>query len=60
MELTLLSGAALLVLIIWELISPKPVIDLRLFARSRGFSISCALMFLVGFVLISSTQFSRN
>lgn len=55
-ELTLLSGAALLVLIIWELISPKPVIDLRLFARSRGFSISCALMFLVGFVLISSTQ----
>ncbi len=54
--LSIVSGAALLTLVIWELVSPRPVIDLRLFARSRGFSIACALMFLVGFVLISSTQ----
>ncbi len=56
LALSLISGTALISLIVWELIVARPIIDLRLFARSRGFSISCALMFLVGFVLISTTQ----
>jgi MFS transporter, DHA2 family, multidrug resistance protein len=54
--LSLVSGAALMTLLVWELVAAQPVIDLRLFARSRGFAISCALMFLVGFLLISTTQ----
>ncbi len=43
-------------MLIWELVIAKPIINLRLFAQSRGFAISCALMFLVGFLLISTTQ----
>jgi len=56
LAISLISGTALIALIAWELIVDRPIIDLRLFARSRGFSIACALMFLVGFVLISTTQ----
>ena len=52
----LISATALLLLVAQELLIPYPIIDLRLFARSRGFAISCAMMFLVGFVLISTTQ----
>ena len=54
--LSLVSGTALATLLVWELVTAHPIIDLRLFARSRGFAISCALMFLVGFLLISTTQ----
>jgi MFS transporter, DHA2 family, multidrug resistance protein len=56
LAISLISGTALLLLLVWELLIPRPIINLRLFARSRGFAISCALMFLVGFVLISTTQ----
>jgi DHA2 family multidrug resistance protein len=56
LALAIASGACLATLVAWELLISQPIIDLRLFAHSRGFTISCALMFLVGFVLISTTQ----
>jgi MFS transporter, DHA2 family, multidrug resistance protein len=56
LALSLVSGTALLLLVTWELLISRPIINLRLFVRSRGFAISCGLMFLVGFVLISTTQ----
>ncbi len=55
-ELTLVSGVSLVALVVRELLIEQPIMDLRLFARSRGFAISCGLMFLVGFLLISTTQ----
>ncbi len=54
--LALISGVSLLTLIVWEFVVDQPIVDLRLFLRSRGFAISCGLMFLVGFLLISTTQ----
>jgi DHA2 family multidrug resistance protein len=54
--LSLIAGVALTALVVRELLIEKPIVDLRLFRRSRGFAISCGLMFLVGFVLISTTQ----
>ncbi len=53
---SLISSVSLAALLVWELVIVKPIINLRLFAQSRGFSISCVLMFLVGFLLISTTQ----
>jgi DHA2 family multidrug resistance protein len=39
----------------WELAHPQPVMNVRLL-RSRAFAISCAMMFLIFFMLISTTQ----
>jgi len=55
-ELTLVSGISLVALVIRELLIEQPIVNLRLFGRSRGFAISCGMMFLVGFLLISTTQ----
>ena len=46
---------ALGTLIVWELVHPQPVMNLRLF-RTRAFAISNVVMFLFGFILISTTQ----
>ena len=54
--LTVICGVSLVALVICESVIAQPIMDLRLFARSRGFAISCGLMFLVGFLLISTTQ----
>ena len=43
------------VLIVWELVVDNPVMNLRLL-RSRAFSISCVIMFMFGFIIISTTQ----
>ena len=51
----MISGGSLLGLIAWELYHPQPVVDVRLLGH-RTFGISCGLMFLVGFLLISTTQ----
>ena len=54
----LMAGIAFLsltCLIAWELTHPHPVMNIRLL-RYRAFGISCGLMFLVGFLLISTTQ----
>jgi DHA2 family multidrug resistance protein len=53
--LGIISGSSLLGLIVWELFHPQPVVDVRLLGH-RGFGICCGLMFLVGFLLISTTQ----
>jgi DHA2 family multidrug resistance protein len=53
--LGMISGVSLLSLIVWELIHPQPVVNIRLLGH-RNFGISCGLMFLVGFLLISTTQ----
>ena len=42
-------------LIVWELWHPQPMVDVRLLAH-RSFGTCCGLMFLVGFLLISTTQ----
>jgi DHA2 family multidrug resistance protein len=55
-ELALVSGVSLLVLVIRELLIEQPIVNLRLLGHSRGFAISCGLMFMVGFLLISTTQ----
>jgi len=55
-KLTLVAGISLVALVIRELLIEQPIVNLRLFGRSRGFSISCGMMFLVGFLLISTTQ----
>jgi MFS transporter, DHA2 family, multidrug resistance protein len=53
--LALISAVSLITLVIWELYHPQPVMNVRLL-RYRSFGISCGLMFLVGFLLISTTQ----
>jgi MFS transporter, DHA2 family, multidrug resistance protein len=50
-----ISGVSLVTLVFWELIHPQPVVNVRLLGY-RSFGICCGLMFLVGFLLISSTQ----
>jgi DHA2 family multidrug resistance protein len=49
------SAGSLMGLVAWELFHPQPVVDVRLLGH-RTFGISCGLMFLVGFLLISTTQ----
>jgi DHA2 family multidrug resistance protein len=53
--LAVISGGSLAVLIVWELVHPQPVVNIRLLGY-RSFGICCGLMFLVGFLLISTTQ----
>jgi MFS transporter, DHA2 family, multidrug resistance protein len=53
--LGIVSGVSLAGLLVWELIHPQPVVNIRLLGH-RTFGISCGLMFLVGFLLISTTQ----
>ena len=53
--LTILCVLSLGVLIVWELWVNNPVMNLRLL-RSRTFSISCIIMFMFGFIIISTTQ----
>jgi DHA2 family multidrug resistance protein len=46
---------ALSLLVVWEWNHPNPVLNLRLF-KVKNFAISNGIMFIVGFVLVSSTQ----
>ncbi len=55
LSLGVISGVSLITLVVWELIHPQPVMNVRLLGY-RSFGICCGLMFLVGFLLISSTQ----
>jgi DHA2 family multidrug resistance protein len=47
--------AGLVALMVWEWNHPQPVMNIRLL-RSPAFAVSNALMFALGFVLLSSTQ----
>jgi DHA2 family multidrug resistance protein len=49
------SAASLIMLVFWELRNKQPIMNLRLFSR-RAFAVSCAVMFIFGFVINSTTQ----
>jgi DHA2 family multidrug resistance protein len=53
-RLAVISVVALAAFVVWELRNPDPIVDLRLF-KNRNFAIGNILMFMVGFVLLSST-----
>jgi DHA2 family multidrug resistance protein len=53
--MTAMSVISLACLLVWELIHPQPLINLRLF-RNRGFAVSNVIFFLFGFVIMASTQ----
>src|SRR5438445_775065 len=48
------SGTALLAFIIWELYTPEPIVNLRVFLN-RNFAVGCAMIASVGVVLYGST-----
>lgn len=52
---TIVSGCALVAAIWWELKNEFPVVDLALL-KDRTFATSCAMIFLIGFTLYSSTM----
>lgn len=53
--LGLTAATCLIGLVIWEMLHPQPVMDVRLL-RSRAFAISCLMRFLIFFMLIGTTQ----
>jgi DHA2 family multidrug resistance protein len=53
--LAVIAFGCLASLVVWETLHPKPVVNIRLLGV-RAFAICCAMMFLVGFILISTTQ----
>ena len=55
MMLSLISGTSLVALMFWEWFTPQPVMNLRLL-KSRAFAISNVVMFMFGFIIISTTQ----
>jgi DHA2 family multidrug resistance protein len=53
--LAVIGFGSLIALIPWELRHPQPVVNLRLLGH-KNFAIASGLMFLTGFILISTTQ----
>ena len=53
--LCVLTVVSLGSLVVWELFHPHPVVNVRMLGY-RSFGTCCGLMFLVGFLLISTTQ----
>jgi DHA2 family multidrug resistance protein len=53
--MAIISGVALVMLVIWELSRDEPIVDLPLMKRS-SFLASNVMMFAVGFILFSTTQ----
>jgi len=49
-----LAVVALAAFVVWELRNPHPIVDLRLLAN-RNFALGNILMFMLGFILLSST-----
>jgi len=52
---TIISGLSLLFLVFWELGQDRPMVDLSLL-KNKNFTISIFMMFVTGFVLLSTTQ----
>jgi DHA2 family multidrug resistance protein len=48
-------SVSLVALVVWEWDHPEPVMNIQMF-RYRNFAICCMLMFVIGFVLLSTTQ----
>jgi DHA2 family multidrug resistance protein len=55
MTFFVISALSLVTLVIWELLHDQPIVNLRLF-KIRAFAISNVVMFLFGFIIISTTQ----
>ena len=55
LALAIVAGGCLLALAVWDSLHPQPMVNMRLL-RAPAFAISCAVMFLIGFMLISTTQ----
>ena len=53
--LTIASVTSLVALVFWELWHPQPIVNLRLL-KSAPFAISNVVMFLFGFIIVSTTQ----
>ncbi len=53
--LSVICVVSLAVLVVWELVVDNPVMNLRLL-KVRAFSISCVIMFMFGFIIVSTTQ----
>ncbi|PTY06333.1 EmrB/QacA family drug resistance transporter [Opitutaceae bacterium EW11] len=52
---SIISALSLVFLVVWELEQEDPIVDLPLM-RNRSFATSMGMMFVTGFVLISTTQ----
>ena len=55
LTMSVISAVSLITLVVWELVDEHPVIDLKLLAI-RPFAINCAVMFVFGFIIFSTTQ----
>jgi DHA2 family multidrug resistance protein len=53
--LTVIAAIGLASLIVWELLHDHPIVNLRLF-KIRAFAISAIMLFVVGFLINSTTQ----
>jgi DHA2 family multidrug resistance protein len=53
--LAIVSFVSLTILVVWEAFHPQPMVNVRLLAIP-SFAISCGVMFIIGFMLISTTQ----
>ncbi len=51
---TVVSAASLMFFVMWELYTPEPIVNLRVFLN-RNFAVGCALIACVGVVLYGST-----
>ena len=52
---SIISGVSIVALIVWELVHPHPIVNLKLFGQ-RTFASSSVLMFALGFILFGTTQ----
>ncbi len=55
MTFFVISAVSVVGLVVWELLHDQPIVNLRLF-KIRAFAISNVVMFLFGFIIISTTQ----
>ena len=53
--LSIACVVSLATLVVWELVHDQPVMNLRLL-KVPAFSISCVIMFMFGFIIVSTTQ----
>jgi DHA2 family multidrug resistance protein len=54
--MAILSALGILGTIIWEFTTKDPIVDLPLFKQDVGFFFTCIVMFVVFFILLSTTQ----
>lgn len=52
--LAIVAAVSFVLLIVWELLSKDPIVNLRLF-KDRTFATACLLMLMLGFILLGTT-----